>query len=61
MKQTECVEKTHEINKINDELKHAKREITQLTKKMDIEKKNSANSNKKFKTKRMNQKNKLPS
>ena len=43
MKQTECVEKTHEINKINDELKHAKREITQLTKKMDIEKKNSAN------------------
>ena len=39
MKQTECVEKTHEINKINDELKHAKREITQLTKKMDLEKK----------------------
>ena len=30
--QTECNEKTNEINKINEELKHAKRELTQLTK-----------------------------
>ena len=31
--QTECNEKTNEINKINEELKHAKSELTQLTKK----------------------------
>ena len=30
--QTECNEKTYEINKTNEELKHAKRELTELTK-----------------------------
>ena len=30
--QTECNEKTNEINKINEELKHTKWELTQLTK-----------------------------
>ena len=46
--QTQCVEKIHEINKINEELKHAKRELTQLNKKLDIEKENNVRSNKKF-------------
>ena len=30
--QTECNEKTNQINKINNELKHAKRKLTHLTK-----------------------------
>ena len=30
--QTECNEKAYEINKINEELKHAKRELKHLTK-----------------------------
>ena len=30
--QTECNEKTNEINTNNEELKHAKSELTQLTK-----------------------------
>ena len=47
--QTECNEKTNEINKINEELKHAKRELTQLTKKIDIVKENNVTLNKKFK------------
>ena len=46
--QTKCNEKTNEINKINEKLKHAKREPTQLTKKLDIEKENNAKLNKKF-------------
>ena len=55
-----CNEKTNEINKINEKLKHAKREPTQLTKKLDIEKENNVKLNKSLKTKIMNQKNKLP-
>ena len=43
-----CNEKTNEINKINEKLKHAKREPTQLTKKLDIEKENNVKLNKKF-------------
>ena len=46
--QTKCNEKTNEINKINEKLKHAKREPTQLTKKLDIEKENNVKLNKKF-------------
>ena len=46
--QTECNENTNEINKINEELRQAKRELTQLTKKLDIEKENNVRSNKKF-------------
>ena len=41
-------EKTNEINKINEELKHAKRELTHLTKKIDIEKEINVKLNKKF-------------
>ena len=47
--QTEFNEKTNEINKINEELKHEKRELTQLKKKLDIEKENNVKLNKKFK------------
>ena len=39
--QTECNEKTNEINKINEELKDAKRELARLTKKLDTEKENN--------------------
>ena len=47
--QTECNEKTNKINKINVEQKHAKRELTQLTKRVDIEKENKVTLNKQFK------------
>ena len=30
-------QKTHEFKKINEELKHAKRKLTQLTRKLDTE------------------------
>ena len=46
--QTECNEKTNDINKINEELKYAKKELTQITTKIDIEKKNNVRLNKKF-------------
>ena len=46
--QTGCNEKTNEINKINEELKQAKRELKQLTKKLDIQKANNVKSNKTF-------------
>ena len=58
--QTECNEKTSEINTTNEKLKHAKRELTQLIKTIDIQKENNVKLNKNKKTKRMNQKNKLP-
>ena len=45
--QTECNEKTNEINKINKEQRQAERELTQLIKKLDIKKENNVNSNKK--------------
>ena len=58
--QTECNENTNKINKINEEPKDAKRELTRLTKKLDIEKENNFTLNKRLKTRRMNQKSKLP-
>ena len=47
--QREYSEKANEINKINEELKPAKTELTELTKKkIHIEKENSVKLNKKF-------------
>ena len=46
--QTECNEKTNEIDKINEELKHAQRELIQLIKKLAIEKENNVKLNKKY-------------
>lgn len=42
-------EKIHEISKINEELKYAKKELTQLSRKLDMEKENNVTSNKKYK------------
>ena len=47
-KQTKCVKKTYKINKINDELKYPKRKLTELTRKLEIQKEKNIKSNKKF-------------